>query len=267
MTEYFYGSCFKYRRFGGVGSIERTHLEDLIVRRTMMFSSPNSFNDPYDCSPIFLRGSDPAEDRANLGRAWDEGRVRAGHARLPRDARERHISEVMRQLSTPEGAASHFKPFLDRDTGVFCMSKDWRLLTQWAYYADGGRGLCLEYDVRPNEGFDCVFEVEYCDQRPRVEIVRLLHDSDYRRQALFASVIRKATDWAHEREVRALHTQPGILTHPERMLVAIMIGIAAGDEDVEWLLKILRENEIRVSVYRTALTTESFALQRRIVEQ
>jgi hypothetical protein len=263
MTNYFYGSCYKYRRFGGPDSAAREHLANLILKRRMMFSSPDSFNDPYDCTPVFIRGSKPAEDRVHIRRAWVEGSELAGVPKLPSDEIEGHVSNVMKQLSTPEGAAAHFKPFLHDHTGVFCMSQDWRLLTQWAYYADGGKGLCLEYAVNPAQGFDCVFEVEYSNERPRVNIVRLLAESDYRTEALFAAVTRKATDWAHEREVRALQNKPGVVIHPPRMLAAVMIGIAAVENDVQWLLDILRGENIRVPVYQTQLSPESFTLQRR----
>ena len=185
--------------------------------------------------------------------------------RPSRDERDRHITRVMLELSTPEGAAAQFKPFLDKMTGVSCMSKDWRLLTQWAYYADEGRGLCLEYHVERETGFDCVFEDQYSDERPIVEISRLLCDDAYRTTALFAAVTRKALDWAHEREVRALQMKPGLATHPPGMLRSILIGIAAAKRDIQWLIGLLKENDISVPVYRTELSPATFNLERKLL--
>lgn len=242
--------------------MERQHLADLLVNRRMMFSSPNAFNDPYDCRPVFKRGTNAAKDRARIGGAWDEGRKRAGMPKPSRGERERHITHVMLELSTQEGAAAQFKPFLDNQTGVFCMSKDWCLLTQWAYYADEGRGLCVEYEIERDAGFDRVFGVQYSDERPVVEISRLLCDDEYRTKALFAAVTTKAADWAHEREVRALQMKAGLATHPLGMLRSIMLGIAATDRNVQWLIELLKENEITVPVYRTELSLDTFTLER-----
>lgn len=258
----FYGNCYKYRNFGVPGSDERAHLEQLIAGRQMMFASPNTFNDPYDCRPVFIRGDDPAQDRKWIGRAWEEGRIREGHPKPSKPEIERHISNVMAELSTPEGAASYFKPFIDTRTGVFCMSQGWNLLTQWAYYSDAGRGLCLEYSVNPGGGFDCVYPVDYAKERPVVQIARLLVDAEYRADALFAAVIRKAPDWAHEHEVRALQMKPGLFTHPENMLRSIMLGICAADDDVLWLTSLLRKHSVEIPLYHTRLSPHSFSLER-----
>jgi hypothetical protein len=110
-----------------------------------------------------------------------------------------------------------------------------------------------------------VFEVEYSNERPRVNIARLLGDSVYQTDALFAAVIRKATDWAHEREVRALQRKPGIVIHPPNMLAAIMIGVAAEKSDVQWLLDLLKQQNLQVPVYHTELSTESYTLERRLI--
>lgn len=266
MATNYYGRCYKYRSFGDVDSAQRSHLFDLLVRRGMMFSSPSKFNDPYDCNPLFIRGSDPAKDRALIGKDWDEGRKRAAIPKPPRKERERRITEIMTKLSTPQGASDAFKPHLDQKTGVFCMSKDWRLLTQWAYYADSGKGLCLEYEVRQGE-FDIAYEVEYNNERPKVEIARLLADEQYRKEALFTSIIRKATDWKHEQEVRGFQRGPGIYSHPEDMLTAIMIGLAAEPTDVKWLIDVLRDSGITVPIYQTELNAETYELQRRLIAE
>ncbi|MCE8019316.1 DUF2971 domain-containing protein [Halomonas sp. MCCC 1A11036] len=262
--QYFYGSYYKYRVCGKRGSAQREHLARLITNREMMFSSPSRFNDPYDCHPIFVTG-EPAEDRARIARARREGHARAAHpAQLkPTKGQEsQHVSRVMAQLSTHEGAAAHFKPFLDRGTGVFCMSKDWRLLTQWAYYADYGKGLCLEYEVEPKSGFDRVFEVEYQIQRPQVHVARLLDDDEYRAQALFAAVITKASDWAHKQEVRALSEEPGVIVHPPGMLTSILVGAAASEDDITWLAELLREHRLKIPLYLARLSSESYSLER-----
>jgi hypothetical protein len=259
---YFYGTCYKYRAFGLSDSKERAHLADLICGRQIMFASPSTFNDPYDCRPVFFRGSNPAEDRARIERAWRAGSKPAGNPKLPRKDVDRHVTNVMEKLGTNEGAEAEFKPYLDRGIGVFCMSRDWRLLTQWAYYADAGKGICLEYEIMPNAGFDCVFEVDYCDERPRVEITRLLDDAAYRTQALFTAVIRKARAWSHECEVRALQRRPGIVIHPENMLVAIMVGISARQSEIDWLRALLAKARMEVPLYKTKLNSRSYTLER-----
>lgn len=263
MAPYFYGKCYKYKRFGAVESAEREHLKNLIQYRKMMFSFPSQFNDPYDCCPVFILGNDPAEDRRRIGDAWEEGRKRAGHRKPNRKELSRHVSKVMQELSTPEGAARHFKPFLDRGTGVFCMSKDWSLLTQWAYYADNGAGLCLEYTVHQDSGFDRVFDVQYTNARPKINIPKALSDNDYRTRAFFDAVTHKALDWSHEQEIRALHTEPGLHMHPEGLLTSVMLGPSASNVDIDWLMHIVGNSTETPVIYRAILSPDTFAMKRQ----
>jgi hypothetical protein len=254
---YFYGSCYKYRNFENL-----SHLEDLIVNRMMMFASPATFNDPYDCRPTYTREGDPGAARKHVGAAWEEARKRKGAGKPTKKEYSRHISKVMSEINTPEGAGEHFEGLLHRRTGAFCMSESWQLLTQWAYYAANGSGLCLEFDVQPGGGFDRVFGITYSNMRPKLDIVRMLYDQEYQRDAMFQAITHKAEAWSHERELRALHMEPGLHPYAEGMLTSIMVGQSASAANIEWLLNLLEANGIGIPVFQVGLCPETFDLQR-----
>lgn len=260
---YYFGKCYKYRAFFDPGSVERGYLENLITKREAYFASPLEFNDPYDCRPTYTRGSDPKEDRRRIARAWEEGRVKAGHPKPSRSERSRHVTKVMAKISSPEGAAAHFHPYLQSGIGVFCMSKRWDLLPQWAYYGDVGRGVCLEYDIQEDSGFSRVYEVEYSSDRPCVEITRMLYDREYQTDALFRAVMTKARAWAKEKEVRALHSKSELLEHPHGILKAIIVGQMASAENVTWLKTILKNSGMEdMPVEQVRLNELGFKLDR-----
>lgn len=261
---YFFGRCYKFRAFFDSHSEERKYLGELIANRHMMFSSPTDFNDPYDCRPTYTRGQDADEDRRRISKAWDEGRVKADHAKPNAKGRSQHITKVMENLNTPEGAAKSFQPILESKIGVFCMSKSWKILTQWAYYADLGAGLCLEYDIQPDSEFSRVYQVTYSDSRPVIEITRTLYDTEYQTESLFAAVTHKASVWSHEKEVRALHNKSEVLQHPPGILKSITVGQLIKQDNLDWLRDLLKEHDLRkIPIYQVYLSEKDFSLERK----
>jgi hypothetical protein len=78
----------------------------------------------------------------------------------------------------------------------------------------------------------------------------MFHDDEYRPNALFKAVTHKSSDWSHEREVRALQGNPGVLHPPPGLLTSIMIGQDASDDNVRWLCDLLKASDLEVELYR-----------------
>lgn len=257
---FYYGYCYKYRDFK-----KKNYLEQLIVERKMMFSPPADFNDPYDCRPTHTLPGNPAKARKHIGKAWEEARIRNNGKKPSSAERSQHISKIMQELSTEEGATKHFSKLLMSRLGVFCMSESWKILTQWAYYADNSTGLCLEFRVHPDTEFHRIYRMNYSNQRPKVDIVQSLYDDNYRNSKLLNAATHKALDWSSEKEVRAMHKQPGIRQYPDGMLESIMVEQEAETDDVVWLQKMLAAHQMSIPIYRIKLCAQTFDLERQLM--
>lgn len=61
------------------------------------------------------------------------------------------------------------------------------------------------------------------------------------------------------------NSQPGLHVYPEGMLVSILVGYSATDENIDWLKRLLGDNGMEIPIYRVALRTDMFDLERRVI--
>ena len=251
----FYGRCYKYRPFPPEGSQERGRLRSLIKDQQMWFSDPARFNDPFDCNPVQAWNPDRQRYRASFERETLD-QLQAQLPNTPADT----LTEFAEQFAA-QAESDWPKPVLTTNTGIFCMSKRWDSLTQWAYYADGGRGLCLEFEVTREPGNPPVYEVRYDDERPVVEVGCETEDQrkEVSRETFFAWTC-KAMDWQHEREVRAFRKDPGLYQYPPEMLKNIIVGAFISEVDLDWLTAISP-----VPIEQVRLSDSNYQLERHFV--
>lgn len=95
-------------------------------------------------------------------------------------------------------AAYAFKDLEQDQTGLVCLSADWRSPVMWSHYADRHRGICLGLDVLR----ESVEQVQYNDERVRAEL-----DEDHDLSSLPPELQRvairtKCREWQYEQEYR-----------------------------------------------------------------
>lgn len=117
----------------------------------------------------------------------------------------------------------------DKKFGLICFCRNWRSPVLWSHYADNHRGLCLGFDVKPDNYID----VRYASERlfPDVDINNFFeHIGEDQMSDIFAT---KFIHWNYEEEVRLLitfETEPDdyeICFHPysdELKLRQVIIG-------------------------------------------
>ena len=133
---------FKYQ------AVSARSLENLKAR-TLYFSTPSAFNDPFDCA-LELVMKDLDDD--DLDRAYAHLRSRADldpqlEAELTTDGVP---NERAREVFARSLTADVLMPRIEEtrsQVGVACFSAKNDDLLMWAHYADGHRGFCLEFDT------------------------------------------------------------------------------------------------------------------------
>ncbi len=262
VTDSVYGTFFKYRPIGAKGSKSRERLVLTFSQAEIYFAAPSALNDPFDCRPRFEFSGKPEEQRRVLRDMWVAGAIRNGvPARQARRLSEGAATELMVKIKAPETRADQFFRFIDQKTGTYCMSMSCEVATQWAYYADNHRGVCLEFTIDEKHKFAPVYPVRYSDVRPCVDVFRLLTDMEPT-EPLMAAVTTKSDNWMAEREVRALQNKPGLYKLPDGMLTGLVFGTNATDNDIAWIKEQIESADLSVSYSRVVPDLDHYLLNR-----
>jgi hypothetical protein len=204
----------------------------ILETRSLRWSSPLLFNDPFDNQFDFLVGGDPqAATQLALSRLWaiysDTGMSQLDGPiwRLVRHLRS-HSKPLSREqfdhvfgssIATVATNGERYLPELTsslrtsaRKHKILCLSLTAESLLMWAYYAEGHRGLALRFHSVDDldSPWSAGFPVNYSSKIPSLFETETLadallgHVSIDHRATLLRFVSTKSSEWAHEKEWR-----------------------------------------------------------------
>jgi hypothetical protein len=221
-----YGTFYKYRSLAS--EKQRARVRSTIVDRTIYFARPQELNDPFDCYPsLTLSGTEEK-------RRYAIAKLVNADTRVPERSRKKVITGLIARLDDLRTRSEEFYEILGDHTGVYCLSKDCTVATQWAYYADNYRGICLEFTVAKGMP-TTVYPVRYSADRVTLDVISVLQSDQGTLAKAFDAVITKSEAWSSEREVRALNGKLGLDTYGEGMLTGIVFGTRTPPEDIDWV--------------------------------
>ena len=246
----------RYRTLGGPSG---DWVRDSIFHGKHYFSSPLSFNDPFDCRPNFtLNGS-----KVQLQKYY-EGLVARHMPELGRDARR---AEARRRLSDPAydqrlpknmvGFRQMYHETVTAHVGVMCLSEVHDDILMWAHYGDSHRGVCLIFD--PTEPFFATAQpVRYRATRPIVN--PLVNTQD---EMLDAAMFTKSDHWAYEKEWRILQYKKGagVYTVPDAALVQVVLGAQVSEADIQRVREWVVQSPASVKVTQATLSPTKFSVE------
>jgi hypothetical protein len=200
-------------------------LENLKLR-TIWFSAPSAFNDPFDCSvDVLLKEL----DQDDLVRVYEYLR---GLAELTPEfdaeiTTNGKPNERCREMFNQIFSSGPLRQQIDetrRRIGVACFSTKNDDLLMWAHYADGHRGFCLEFDSSV-EPFSKAKPVAYQASLPEVNPLDVLDGGSSGQELIEAMLRTKHTCWRYEQEWRLLHQQAGTAyAYPFDALTGVYLG-------------------------------------------
>jgi hypothetical protein len=192
---------------------------DLIADSNLYFSSPHSFNDPFDCLPTA---------RLPVTRVARELAMKRGFRRAKNknpDVSPRRLRDLMR--AAPERAAgelaSAFRMSI-ADVGMVCFSEVPDDVLMWSHYADCHRGICIRFDTSkwPIRDRPMLFKVKYQPERPCVAPI----GSEARFAGIIKAVACKADFWEREKEWRLVEW--AMASHKRPFSPDIIDGVILG---------------------------------------
>ncbi|MDP4271474.1 MAG: DUF2971 domain-containing protein [Bacteroidota bacterium] len=153
------------------------------------------------------------------------------------------------------------KDFTRTKCGIFSLSKDVKNELLWAYYANGHKGLCIEYDSekimesynygvsfknKNPESFPLVhrIDVKYSDSYPVLK-PEYLNVKDNMVQILKCLVGTKSKRWIQEDEVRLIFNKHGYTELDYRAVTGIYYGVNFNDSDKDAIMNKLQGRGIK----------------------
>lgn len=244
-----YGKCYKYRPIGKANSLERERLRQIIVDREIFFCSLDSVNDYHDGMP-YVQKATLDETRQIIINSYGEKGKEIGAEDLIERVRENTDEKLLQE---------NMHQVISNKSGIFCTSSDDRSNTQWAYYADSHQGVCLEFDITVDSAF-CPVEVSYEEVRPVLDYAGFFNDDEYRTEALFKAVTTKSNAWELESEVRFLDRRPGPRQYPKDHLTAVIFGLNANQEYIDFVVSLLKEAGAEIELKQCAPKIATYEL-------
>lgn len=245
---------YRYRSLAG-GAAE--FVERTICHDELYFPKPASFNDPFDCRPIFSFEATKEGNVSCIGQL-----VKTEGFNLDK----RQYQELEKMLSSAEqssgsSALLHMIQMtcakkLTQQTGILCLSGVRDDILMWSHYADSHRGICLEFDSSFSFFTDAQ-EVTYWSDRPKVNPFRQSHG-----EMLEASLLSKSEQWCYEREWRIVDYKEGsgIRIFPAEALTGVILGAEISKDDTEKIIRWIQHRELPLKLYRAAISHTSFSL-------
>ncbi|WP_420598967.1 DUF2971 domain-containing protein [Neptuniibacter sp.] len=221
---------YKYLPFDSETSLK------VITESTIKFSSPEEFNDPFDCAP-YLDVSEITDEYVN--------ELLKKNGTSPADRiqnKQKYKCNLIRAIESGD-----FLKSINSSISICCLSRSATQPLMWAHYANDHRGFVVEFKI-PVEGelsvahqhdeFLVPFSVEYTQERPQTHIV------DNEPDQVEKCLLTKCDDWAYEEEERVISYQrpAGIHQISPLLLSSVIAGMRMPAKDVELLNEAIQQH-------------------------
>jgi hypothetical protein len=298
----FEGSTYGQPRVAEALSIKQQHLPKRIYKYrrdcsdsrrnldtdTVWLSSPDSYNDPYDCCFRFskddlletfskklvdnlvksnkLQGVVSAEQIENAKRNHEPLKTIANHISESSTAKG-NLKQMVEFCSTRargivDGAASTIQQWR-KLTKVCSFSAINDSLLMWGHYADNHRGFCLEYDLEGlgaehplrEKLYPVIYSNKIYDLTPWARTLVLGDRLGFNTELPILCVIHKCDQWRYEKEWRKVlvtHTVEADRDCPVPTTTRVFLGSKMESTKVKELLAICAHKKIEVWQMRLA---------------
>ncbi len=239
------------------------------VREAVFYlAKPESFNDPFDVSPVFDTTVSEKALRHHIVQLFmdKEGISKTKAERKMVQALKDHpefLTEAGREMYGRQISSG-----MRGVVGVCCFTTELGNPAMWAHYADGHRGICLEYSVpdgveiaeRAPAAPDIPMvlqQVSYSSERPASKLFdRGIEEG----QPLFDSMLVKSTDWAYEKEWRLVSLDHvGKIQYDPICLTGIIMGFKMPPEHVQEVKTFARKLIVEPRLYVARPNAKKFS--------
>lgn len=231
------------------------YAEDLLRRNRIYYAPMSSFNDPF-------------EGRVNLStKAAHETKI-AHVAKIIQ--RQTQVSFEDAKAQAPrwiefneERGIERTRNMIQNEWGYWCLCQSEDDIVMWSIYADGHKGICVEFTARSLEHVDFfapIQVVDYPDQMPPVNLY-----TTSREEIARAAILSKSKRWKREGERRAIvtdisETNPRERDLPAGIISTVYLGTRIEKNNRRLVLDWVRESESPIAVMQARLDEREYGL-------
>jgi hypothetical protein len=247
----------KYRSLDA-GGLER--VRQTLITKTLWFSRPSEFNDPFDCFPV----SDTVLDKRKIDRIIKRANARKTRG-APRGVRTAELRRSVKGLRSriigngPEDVQRFARNTLDairEDMGVLSLSADPVNVLMWSHYASNHTGVVLSFRDDRKDIISEAMRVIYNKERPVVDLL------DVRERTMEKTLLRKADYWSYEKEWRVIKGgKPGNHGFDPSALIRIVFGLSTLPEHEASIRQAAAIGGLQVRFGRTRFCEREFRLE------
>lgn len=154
--------------------------------------------------------------------------------------------------------------------GIFSLSKTVFNELLWAYYTNGHKGFCIEYDFEklqkslPKEQLHGIFSVQYKNDTPEFSMNSITYNLVDDTQFIKCLIATKSTAWEREEEIRITLYSSGLLGISPESVTGIYFGLRMPESDKELVKNSLKGRSIKY--YQMKLKPNSYLLEAELIK-
>jgi hypothetical protein len=210
-------------------------LNKIILKQTLRFADPSTFDDPFDCNEHLL---DVEMDKEIVKKYLDSPLMKS----LDID-KERLVKDIY----NPQVVAQQIRN--NRTNYKFsCFSSEFKEVLLWSNHADKHAGICVGFDFHFMDEDDFnLYPVDYVD-----EIERIDGTVDVFKIILYW-INTKARKWKHEHEIRAISKAKSTaddyeyITYDKKHIKEIIFGCRVTDDQIKSVFSLIAGSIIDVN--------------------
>lgn len=220
------------------------------------FSSPESFNDPFDSKVTFSYEASRT-DRKRFLKQWSE-MYRPDLSSKERLHYEKSIRKQKLDLQgVVDGVQKNFLVARNR-MGVFSMTEDQKNILMWSHYSAEHTGFCIGLQT-DNAFFSRARHVDYDITLPCLNLLEPTWDKLIKQGV--KGLLTKAQDWAYEKEWRIVDVD-GVGTHvyPSNALNSVILGCRMSPDNKKQIKKWCDSRGSQPTMYEAKEKKKEFGL-------
>jgi hypothetical protein len=238
--------------------------EVLFSAGQIWFSPPPQLNDPFECRPWFTFEGTEEQIVEKLVR-----RFRLQNPLMTQDTATEKAKAILlqgrhRDPGTWEALRKYVRENLDREIGLYCMSRVPDSILMWSHYAHDHQGYCLEFEATDHTPvFGETLSVLYRDAYPTVDYFNTPNE-----EQVNLTYLTKYTGWAYEQEWRIVDFQngPGLRAYPPELLRAVIFGLRMPDGDKARIKQWVSRRGHAVRFFQAAQHDHKFSIELQAID-
>ena len=191
----------------------------ILESKSLNYSSPNDFNDPFDVSTEFLDSNFNEKQIRDVLNGWE-----------PKDDRIKEKA-TLHYIKNPKEFSALMKNAFEKhksESAITCFSKSPMKALMWSHYADKHKGICLGFSFKDEEEKFIQAPISYENE------IKPINYAEDTRLGVYKWLFSKSHVWSYEEEIRRVsNIGKGLIPYRTNELKEIYFGLRFDRNKIE----------------------------------